>query len=504
MQFWRTKEWLNEHYNKQQLSWPQIAAIVGRTANAVRFAAASFGIQSRSMRDVRLMVHKEITKDILKQLYEMDGLSISDIARKMFVSPSIIQARLKLFELNVRTNLEGQIAKTNYKGKIPRIIWADKDWLTTAYENMSIAEIASTTGWSCCRISEIMDSLCVKRRDSSSAALMKSVEISDRVKHNWQTLEFQNKMAKVFAARPKVSGIQEILYSTLSDLGVVYYREHNDKSDDPECQIDRYLFDCVIPRAGKPTLLIECQGDYYHNRRGAQERDRQKYIDIITKFPGQYEIKQIWEHEFYCESRVSNQLRYWLGLDEIANFDFNDVVVAAIERTQAKQFFGQYHYLGGIGHRGTIIYGAMIGDKLIAAAAFSPLIRQNIPTNGYSYNAVREISRSCIHPQYHKKNFASWFITKCLKLLPPQFKMIVAYSDATYNHTGTIYKACGFKQDKVVSPDYWYNDDSGNKIHKKTLYNHAVSSKMIESEFANKFGYSKVYGSHKYRFVLER
>lgn len=49
----------------------------------------------------------------------------------------------------------------------------------------------------------------------------------------------------------------------------------------------------------------------------------------------------------------------------------------------------------------------------------------------------------------------------------------LSYADTTFNHIGTIYKACGFKQDRIVKPDYWYAKEDGWVMHKKTLYNQA-------------------------------
>lgn len=503
MQIWRTKEWLEEHYCNKKLSWIEIGKIVNRSATAVRLAAREFGISSRSISDIRLSIHNNITKEILEDLYLAKNMSTKEIANELSVSPSIIYNRLKHFNIQTRTNVEGNLVRTNNKGEIPRSTWATKDWLINAYSTMSIAEIAAVTGWSHTKIIDAMDELAVPRRSSSDAMLLKSPIISQRMKNAWKDGDYRGKMAKIFATRPKVSHIQEVLYNILDDLGIVYYREHNDKLDDNECLIGDRAYDCVIPRNGKPTLLIECQGNYYHSRRGASKRDLIKYSDTNTKFPGQYEVKQLWEHEFYCESRVSDKIKYWLGLYSNFDFDMCNVMIQKINRAQAKQFFEKYHYLGGIGCRGSLMYGAFLNQKLIAAIVFSSLVRQNITIDNYQCGEIREISRLCIHPQYHKKNFASWFTAKCLKKLPKQYKLIIAYSDTTYNHCGTIYKACGFSQDKIITSDYWYCDEDGRRIHKKTLYNHAVSSQMTESEFAEKFGFIKVFGSHKYRYVKQ-
>jgi len=135
---------------------------------------------------------------------------------------------------------------------------------------------------------------------------------------------------------------------------------------------------------------------------------------------------------------------------------------------------------------------------------FSPLPRQNITIGEYKASEVRDLSRFCINPKYQKKNFGTWFLSRAIKMLSPEYRCIVAYADTTFNHSGAIYKAANFTLDKVVRPDYWYVSEDGWVMHKKTLYNHAVSLGMIESEFAAENEYTKVWGKEKLRFVFNR
>ena len=499
---WKSKEWLEDQYITKCKSFKQIAHEIGKSDVYVGMVARKIGIQVRPIGDERAKKTKYLTKEIIMQLYNTNS-TILEIATKFNLPTSVVLNKFRQYKLKTRERHISRRFRLDKTKNITWDVWATSEWLIEHYVNkqLSIKEITQLTGWGYGTTRSKIISFGIQIRDSSDAALIKSTKISERVKHSWQTIGFQNKMAKVFADRPKVSSIQEILYNILEDLGVKYFREYNDKSDDQECSIGGRMFDCVVPRVGRPTLLIECQGSYYHMKRDAQCKDEKKYSHIENIFPGQYEIKQLWEHEFSCESRVYGQLKHWLGLENVVEFDFSGIQIRQLPRPEAKKFFSAYHYLGGIGNRGAIIYGAYLDKKLIAAIVFSSLIRQNIPTGNLRPDEVREISRLCIHPQYHKKNFASWFVSKTLKLLPKQFKAVLAYADTTYNHVGVVYKACNFKRDRITTLDYWYCDNIGNKIHKKTLYNHARCSKMIESEFAKKFGYIKIFGSYKYRYI---
>lgn len=303
---------------------------------------------------------------------------------------------------------------------------------------------------------------------------------------------------------PKVSSIQTLLYSILDDLGVKYFREHADGLDDLECTIGPYSFDCVVPRYNKPTLLLECQGEYWHSLPKHERNDRSKATYITNNFPKQYELKYLWEHEFACKDKVQETLKYWLGLGpaETIEYQFKDLVIKKSPTADYRLLLGKYHYLPNAG-RGGIAYGAYLGSELIAVCVFSPLIRQNITISGYIKGEVVELSRLCLHPKYHKKNVLSWFVSRCLKLLDKKFKCVISYCDTTYNHNGAVYKACNFELDAEVPPDYWYTSPDGWIMHKRTLYGHAIKLGVTEAEYTRTFNYQKIWGMQKLRYIYQ-
>jgi GNAT superfamily N-acetyltransferase len=326
--------------------------------------------------------------------------------------------------------------------------------------------------------------------------------LSERGKKRWQDPEYRLKMAKIFANCPKVSSLQTTFYSILDDLGVKYFREYEDKAADPECLIGPWSFDCVIPRPGKTTLLVEIQG-FRHYRRDQERRDKSKATYISDNFPDQYEVKYVWDHEFGCKDKVVNTVRYWLGLAQMEILDFNidDVTIQSCPAKDYRLLLSKYHYLPNAG-RGGLAFGVYLQDKLIAVCVFSSLVRQNIKVGEHDPKKTKELSRLCIHPSYQKKNFASWFISRCLKMLE-DVSCVISYSDTTFNHNGAVYKASNFILDGEVPPDYWYVKDDGWVMHKKALYDHAVKMDQTEREYAEQRGYSKVWGLKKLRFIYE-
>lgn len=319
---------------------------------------------------------------------------------------------------------------------------------------------------------------------------------------NLAKLNTEANIAKRLSQHANVSGIQLTLYSILDDLGIQYFKERTDGQSDPECIIGPYSFDCVIPRKNKTTLLVECQGDYWHNLPSKIQLDKAKASYIDNNLSDKYELKTIWEHEFKQKDRIINLVRRWVGLSaaETIDFNFDDVEIKICPAAEYRPLLSKYHYLANAGRGGTA-YGAYLNGELIAVCVFSSLSRQNLP---HDYSATKDLSRLCIHPDYQKPNFGSWFVSRCIKQLPESIKTIISYCDTTFDHDGALYKACNFTYSGEVPPDYWYVSKEGWVMHKKTLYEHARGLKMTETEFADKNGYMKVYGKKKLRFIYIR
>ena len=318
--------------------------------------------------------------------------------------------------------------------------------------------------------------------------------MSESCRKRWLRPEYRQKMLEARSRQPRISSLQQALYKYLDNLNVDY------SSEGPATAIGFYSFDCLI-RAQNRKILIECQGDYWHSLARAQQNDRSKFTYISKYFP-EYEIMYIWEHEFFTKDRVLERLKSRLGIEQVNSyFDFADVKVLLSNSSTTREFYLYFHYLTS--QRGGMHIIAKINDIVIAAATFSSPIRQNIASSlGVDEFDLLELSRLCIHPNYHKKNFGSWFLSKCISQLSA--KTIVAYADTTVGHQGTIYKASNFKLHHIIEPDYWYVDEDGYVMHKRTLYGRAKKMSLTEAAFAEKYYYFKKYGGPKLCFVYHR
>lgn len=453
------------------MSFSEIARTCDLDVSNVSAYAKKFGIQPTHGQTVKI-----VDDDIIK-LYQ--NSSIADLTAKLSMAPTAIVNRLRENSIEIReqtSELINTLLNDKYYTNSELDI-DDFNLIVSMYEsNNTQDQISNAVGCSRQRVGRIIKYLGIGRTKAEIAAL-----------------------------NPKVSSIQILLYSILDDLGIKYYKERIDSESDKEVSIGPYNFDCVIPRENKPTLLIECQGDYWHNTDTHIRNDKAKSTYIERYYSNQYELKYIWEHEFLNKDKIIDLIKYWTGINtEVVDFNFNEIEVKRCEASDYRLLLSKYHYLPNAG-RGGIAYGAYLGNELVAVCVFSPLGRQNINESvGYEIDEVRELSRLCINPKFQKKNFASWLIGRSISKLDRKYKCIISYADTTFNHDGTIYRASNFMQDRIVPPDYWYVAKDGWAMHKRTMYGHAVDLNMKEAEFAELHGYKRVYGSEKLRFVYDR
>lgn len=312
--------------------------------------------------------------------------------------------------------------------------------------------------------------------------------------------DFKAKIAKLNNLMPKISSQQEIVYSILEDFNIKF---------DKEYKIGYYAFDChVAPQLGiklKEPLLIEIQGDYWHSLPKSEQRDKSKSTYLKTYFPN-YNLKYLWEHEFDNKDRITDLLKYWLGISQskLKAFDFKCIEERIVDYKEAELFISKYHYAGRIGRSG-INLGYYVNNILIAVIIYiSPTRQETATKQGLAYKEMLELSRLAIHPQYQMNNLASHLISRSInyiKINNQHIKSLVSFADLTHNHSGVIYKASNWVLDGEVQPDYWYKDESGYVCHKKTLWNKANKFGLTEGEYCAKHNYVKIWGEKKLRYI---
>ena len=89
-------------------------------------------------------------------------------------------------------------------------------------------------------------------------------------------------------------------------------------------------------------------------------------------------------------------------------------------------------------------YGLFDGEELIGVCTFgspaSPSLVKGVCGEEYSKYVI-ELNRLVL--VHNRKNEASYFVSKCLSMLPTP-KVVVSYADTAQNHIGIIYQATNF------------------------------------------------------------
>jgi len=304
---------------------------------------------------------------------------------------------------------------------------------------------------------------------------------------------FKDHMSKMrLCQRDKPSILEDIVAQILDDRTISYIRQY---------QLGYYAYDFLIMSVDD-KFLLEVQGEYWYAN--TCSKDSAKATQAVQ---AGYRIHHLWEHEFNSIGSVSAKLAGWLSSEpvELVPFSFNDISLKQIETYDARVFLGAYHYLPATSKFGYHI-GAYLDDKLIAVCTFSSITRkQSAERLGMGSTSVRELSRYCIHPARHQKNFASWMLSRAVKLFKRdnhKVKVLISFADTTQGHTGTIYRASNWRFDGITKPSYHYISDKGHIVHKKTIWDRAKKLSISESEYAELNRCVKIKSKCKNRFVL--
>ena len=368
-----------------------------------------------------------------------------------------------------------------------------------ASNGLTQQEIASKYGYSRVTIAERFKTFSIVAPRTVKSERYRQ-KMRDRSNTMWSDIAFKAKfmsslgkhLAKSNITKDLISKPHKKVMEILDSLNIEYIKEY---------PIGPYAFDIFIPLY---NVLIEVQGDYWHSRKDSINRDKSKSTYVTEYFP-QYKLRYVWEHECLIEGYILDKIKYMLGIInlELIEYKLSEINIDNPERKLADQFLYNWHYIHH-GRHGTD-FGGFLNGELICLARFVSPTRQEIATSiGLEANSVLELSRLCVHPNYHKHNLISKFLSMVTELLIkqlPNIKCLVSFADTSYGHFGGVYKASNWKLSGIVKPDYYYVDKDGWVMHKKTLWNHAKKMCISEFEYAEKYEFIKVWGHEKHKYI---
>jgi hypothetical protein len=316
-------------------------------------------------------------------------------------------------------------------------------------------------------------------------------------------------LAKSYDARAQLlasgarSYIEVALANRLNLMNIKYEEQY---------KTDMYVWDFFLPDY---SLLIDVNGEYFHGLPRNVSKDKSK-LTYISRYLPHLKTLIIEEKRFLNPLMVDKIIEEAIGKTAnltVKEFIFSDVKIESqsqiskSKRSLISDFLTSYHY-SGFGRNGKFVITAKLDDLLIAICKFNTTTRQSTASSlGYKCYEVLELDRFCIHPLYHKKNFASWFLSRCMKMVfesNPLVNCLVSFADPTYGHSGTIYKAANWISKGKTNASYHYMDHLGVPINKKRVYDFAQKLKMKEADYVALHGLEKYKELPKNRFIFKR
>lgn len=150
-----------------------------------------------------------------------------------------------------------------------------------------------------------------------------------------------------------------------------------------------------------------------------------------------------------------------------------DFQIRKITKAEAGLILTPFHYLTNVskGFKSGINFGCFKNDTLVGVVIFTgfpvpELAKGMLGLDRTQQGGLFELSRLCIDPaiQQTEHNLASWFLSRCIRMLRKEtdVKVILSYADSAY-HRGVVYAACNFKYYGLTAPkkDFYIQNADG-------------------------------------------
>lgn len=441
-----------ELYNDNQLGAYTISKKLGIGKKTVFRILQRKGVKTDSTRQSRRLTEQNIER--IRELYR-SGLSVSKIAKQYNCDDETVRYHINKFnEMRAAADTLSAIP-VDLQEEVLKLSVNDK---------LSSYAIASKFGWSCTSVQNFL-----RRRGLTPKTGTKE----------W-------KEAVQRGIKSGGSALERRLCEILDDINIEY---------SVQSSLEEFRYDFGLCN---DEILVEVQGSYWHTRK--QRRQRDAFKQKLAKKYGK-KLLIIWDYQLSNIEFVKYKI---LNAINRPNFDFSNLSVSNVDWSEAKQLLMQWHYQQ-CGRSGTC-FGVKIGSDLVACAVFASPTRLEISRKqNFAHSDVLELTRLVIHPKYQANNFCSWLISRCIRNIRssmPWIKLLISFSDPTFGHDGTIYRASNWILDGETPASYWYYHRRENKIyHKKSIWNTAKKKGLTEPDYAKTKHLLKVWGLPKLRFI---
>lgn len=110
----------------------------------------------------------------------------------------------------------------------------------------------------------------------------------------WKNESYRLKLSKTAFWNPQPSKLQRKLIPIFNQLNIPWIEEY---------KIKWWYFDYFLP---SKNILIEVQGNYWHNKPDVKSRDKRKFNFVNTKTS--FSLIEIWENEFKNSEKLINKI----------------------------------------------------------------------------------------------------------------------------------------------------------------------------------------------------
>ena len=242
------------------------------------------------------------------------------------------------------------------------------------------------------------------------------------------------------------------------------------------------------------NIGIEVNGTYWHSSIfKPKDFHQQKALDAMS---AGVQLVHIFEHDWHA-----NQQQILAHLDALFHHDISRIAARActvrqVTAAEAAEFIDSHHLSGNcLGSR--VRLGIYHNDILEGVMTFgAPRYNKQ-----YEWELLRYCTRS--------GRLVVGGGSKLLKYFERHWQPTSLISYANLDHsTGGIYRACGFVQDGISPPGYFYVDGQGNTVSRSGATKQLLNKKLgnpcpalSEGEAAAELGLLKIYNSGNLKFV---
>lgn len=192
----------------------------------------------------------------------------------------------------------------------------------------------------------------------------------------------------------------------------------------------------------------------------------------------------------------------------LTRVELNELQIEEISAKAARGYIAAFHYSHTFPDSSRFIFGLYYKNILCGVCVFGMGCGKNQYTSVYSSiknGEYIELTRLWVEDSL-RKNTESWFISRCIKMLPNEIKIIVSFSDEKRNHIGYIYQATNFLYLGKNGGGKMLITEDGIEKHPRLLgiyrKRHPEYKNLNNEELMDLLGYKYTKGGAKHKYVF--